>query len=632
MAGNQLPVLTLDFSDEKIQKLQEIADKFKTALSIGPGGLPVPSTPSAPLPAPATPPGSTTKNGKKQTGETEFDKFLKELNKDAQGTVKTFGLINKTLGATTSTLKGLFETTVSWGAKIASLAVVGPFGYGYMASNVAEQYRGPQGLGITQGQMDAAKSVYGTRVSGTDSILQSLASARENPGDPMAAGLSTLGLNRLDSPAENLPKFLTAVSGILEKYKGSGVSQAILESQKIGGVTDVATANQILANSDQIPGLNDTFNQRSRQLDQTLTPAMLRQYQDTSSNLTHNADRTGNAFLAALARLGGPINLLSDNLTSSIERFVNGPNGQAVFDTLADGLQMLAGWLGSKEFQSDLGSFSRAVKSLAEGTWSIIRFFGGSDEEQKKIIEETERKNSYALKDGEKRPPPAFLGGAEALGRTIFGVTTEAAKGLARDAPGVADMLFIKPVSGMMERAGDALAPNLPRGLRNNNPGNLNFARQPGATLENGPDARFAAFQTMGEGIAALDRQLGLYIGRGNNTIRGIVSEYAPEKDDNNEAAYRAELHQLTGISVDEKIDWGDSKKIKDLIRAIIVHENGYRGSSISEDEIAAAMGRNKNWSAPGSSPRDSRVQIDINQKPGSNIDAQVNGLSLVRR
>ena len=44
---------------------------------------------------------------------------------------------------------------------------------------------------------------------------------------------------------------------------------------------------------------------------------------------------------------------------------------------------------------------------------------------------------------------------------------------------------------------------SLPRGIRNNNPGNLNFAGQAGATKEGGPNGRFAVFGSMQEGVAA---------------------------------------------------------------------------------------------------------------------------------
>ncbi|EEZ4294401.1 lytic transglycosylase catalytic, partial [Escherichia coli] len=71
------------------------------------------------------------------------------------------------------------------------------------------------------------------------------------------------------------------------------------------------------------------------------------------------------------------------------------------------------------------------------------------------------------------------------------------------------------------------------RGERNNNPGNLNFAGQAGASLER-PGGRFARFETAFDGLRALARQLMLYAGRGINSVEKIISTWAPASDNNN--------------------------------------------------------------------------------------------------
>lgn len=76
------------------------------------------------------------------------------------------------------------------------------------------------------------------------------------------------------------------------------------------------------------------------------------------------------------------------------------------------------------------------------------------------------------------------------------------------------------------------------RGERNNNPGNLNFAGQAGASLER-PGGRFARFETAFDGLRALARQLMLYAGRGINSVEKIISTWAPASDNNNTTAYR---------------------------------------------------------------------------------------------
>ncbi|EKS6335788.1 lytic transglycosylase domain-containing protein [Enterobacter hormaechei] len=399
MAGDQLPVLTLDIDESKITALNEISEKFKAAFSVGPGGFAVPQTapttspPDFPVSSPPQP--GTGGDSSKKGEDSEFDKFLKNLNKDAKATLKTFGLINKTLGVTTSTLKGLFTTTVSWGARLAAIGGGGLFGYGFMAHRATEQYKSSQGLGVSTGEMQAANNVYGSRFSNTGNILQALAAAQNDPTNPQYAGLMSLGINPQDGAAANLPKLLEGVSSLLKQYKDTGVSQTVLKGYGLDGVIDVATANQVLANSDRLPQLNKQFAEQSQRLDRDLGSGTQQSYQDLSARFLDNASRIGNTFLKTLARLNGPISRISDNLTASIEKFLNGRNGQALFDTLANGLEKLGNWLGSDDFQRDLDSFSKAVKRIAQAIGSAIDWLAGYGIKAPTSVDEARSQSSF---------------------------------------------------------------------------------------------------------------------------------------------------------------------------------------------------------------------------------------------
>jgi preprotein translocase subunit SecE len=124
---------------------------------------------------------------------------------------------------------------------------------------------------------------------------------------------------------------------------------------------------------------------------------------------------------------------------------------------------------------------------------------------------------------------------------------------------------------------------NAPRGIRNNNPGNLNFAGQAGAEKEGGENGRFAVFGSMQEGIAALYRQLQLYFKRGVNTLSDIVNKYAPAGDNNNVGAYISALSAATGKGANEALDPNDTGTISRLMKGIVDHENG-RGYISSSD------------------------------------------------
>jgi hypothetical protein len=108
----------------------------------------------------------------------------------------------------------------------------------------------------------------------------------------------------------------------------------------------------------------------------------------------------------------------------------------------------------------------------------------------------------------------------------------------------------------------------LTRGLRNNNPGNLRSWS--GAANEGG----FAKFDTMQNGVNAMSKQLELYNSRGNNTLSGIISTYAPSNE-NNTAAYIAEVAKDTGFNPNEHLDMGNASIRSKVMAAMIKHKNG---------------------------------------------------------
>ncbi|AZV37899.1 structural protein [Komagataeibacter xylinus] len=115
----------------------------------------------------------------------------------------------------------------------------------------------------------------------------------------------------------------------------------------------------------------------------------------------------------------------------------------------------------------------------------------------------------------------------------------------------------------------------IPRGIRNNNPGNLNYAHQPGAHLETGvPEPRFAAFPTLADGIRALRDQLVRYGERGLDTIAKIIETYAPASE-NATGAYIASLCRQMGVQSDTMLDLHDPATMTRLIYGIAAIENG---------------------------------------------------------
>lgn len=114
------------------------------------------------------------------------------------------------------------------------------------------------------------------------------------------------------------------------------------------------------------------------------------------------------------------------------------------------------------------------------------------------------------------------------------------------------------------------------RGIRNNNPGNLNFVGQRGAHLE-APGGRFAAFDTPEAGVAALRTQLSLYNLRDHlDTVDAIFNKYAPKKDHNKTPDYIRTVAQMMGVGTQQHLGKLTPQLLASMMHAIINVENAH--------------------------------------------------------
>lgn len=117
----------------------------------------------------------------------------------------------------------------------------------------------------------------------------------------------------------------------------------------------------------------------------------------------------------------------------------------------------------------------------------------------------------------------------------------------------------------------------LPRGIANNNPGNIRHGDQwqGMAKPAEQKDRDFVTFTSASWGIRAMARTLISYKDKhGLNTVRGIINRWAPPVE-NNTGAYVNHVAALIGVSPDSQVDVYDYGVMRPLVEAIIKHENG---------------------------------------------------------
>lgn len=256
---------------------------------------------------------------------------------------------------------------------------------------------------------------------------------------------------------------------------------------------------------------------------------------------------------------------------------------------LENALKLLLVFVGGKwllGMTSSIGGVRGALTALGR-----VSMIAGLVELQK-YAEQLEKKYSW-LTDN---PVTNFLNGSAGTD-----TTTEWGKQLH-------DWIFDK--TGIELPRGDGYK-SAPRGIRNNNPGNLNYAGQAGATMEGGEGGRFAVFESMQHGVAALYKQLQLYFKRGINTLSSIVKTYAPASDNNNVDAYISALTKATGKGANEVLDSGDTETIARLMKGIVDHENGK--GYISSSDIMGGIQLGAGSSASRNMPAAAGSQTNIN-------------------
>lgn len=179
-----------------------------------------------------------------------------------------------------------------------------------------------------------------------------------------------------------------------------------------------------------------------------------------------------------------------------------------------------------------------------------------------------------------------LIPGGKAIGHATEEIDKKGIRGAAES--------FVNDAGGFLKRVISANKPDKDqsettpklgntRGERNNNPLNMNFVGQKGATLEEGKNARFAKFETPYEGLERTVKQLMLYFdgksravgNRKLQTVQDIVKAWAPSADNNDTKGYVKRVSEKLSVSPTEIINLNDPEMMYTLMNAMSKEEIG---------------------------------------------------------
>lgn len=131
------------------------------------------------------------------------------------------------------------------------------------------------------------------------------------------------------------------------------------------------------------------------------------------------------------------------------------------------------------------------------------------------------------------------------------------------------------------------------RGLRNNNPGNIEASSENPWEGQAGSDGRFAKFETPEHGIRALGKNLLSYQRQGYDTVAEIVNRWAPASDGNDTDSYIKALCGALGIGANDQVDMSNPRTLAALCAGIVKHENGSQPYTTEQlgAGVSAALG-----------------------------------------
>ncbi len=129
----------------------------------------------------------------------------------------------------------------------------------------------------------------------------------------------------------------------------------------------------------------------------------------------------------------------------------------------------------------------------------------------------------------------------------------------------------------------------LPRGIRNNNPGNIRrgSSRWAGMSPVQTDDA-FVQFETPEYGIRAMAVLLRNYQSQGFGTIYGMIGKWAPDSDGNDSMAYAEFVAMRSGVMPSEPVEL--ELIMVPMLAAMIQYENGVQPYSLDTIGYAASM------------------------------------------